>query len=89
MKKILMSITLVCVSFTFVGCMNSGKIVPAEEKPNARFQQTGNVYTIEGYTWSEYVDTETNNLYLCGRGNSSSGITPLYDENGNIAKYKE
>ena len=89
MKKILMSITLVCMTFTFVGCVNSDKIVSVEEKPNARFQKIGNVYTIEGYFWSEYVDTETNNLYLCGKGNSSSGITPLYDENGDIAKYKK
>ncbi|MDD2496193.1 MAG: DUF6440 family protein [Tissierellia bacterium] len=56
---------------------------------DSRFQKTGNKYFINDLKWTEYVDNKTNNLYLCNNGLYSAGLSPLYDENGKIAKYKE
>ena len=35
------------------------------------------------------VDTETDNVYLRMVGGSNIGLSPLYDENGNITKAKD
>ena len=64
-----------------------------KQENKERFQPTGNKYTIDDFKWIEYVDTKTNNLYITISHNmgsdSRSGMSPLYDENGNIAKYQK
>lgn len=49
-----------------------------------RFIKTGNTYFIGDRNWSEYLDTETYNLYL---HSNNAGLCPLYDKDGNIKKY--
>ena len=44
-----------------------------------------------GVTYSEYVDTETLNIYLCNKhqGLRNKGdMIPLLDENGDIEKWE-
>ncbi len=85
MKKLLLCMAASCIILT--GCLQN-KDVRVKEYTTLRFQATGNKYQIDGAYWTEYVDTETNNLYLCTVGRqTASGMSPLYDENGNIAKY--
>ena len=62
------------------------------QENKTRFQSTGNEYVVGEETWIEYVDIKTNNLYIQNKDNTYGGwdvysLTPLYDENGNIAKY--
>ena len=61
--------------------------IKQEEKE--RFQPTGKKYLINGLTCKEYVDTKTDNLYICLSYKGFAGMSPLYDENGNIAKYQK
>ena len=64
-----------------------------KQENKERFQPTGKEYLINKLTWKEYVATKTDNLYIClyytycHRG--FAGMSPLYDENGNIAKYQK
>lgn len=84
MKKILLC-TLIGITI-FTGCSSSGDITVSQNQ-NVRFQKTGNMYSISQRYWYEYVDTETNNLYIANPASYGGGLSPLYDENGNIAKY--
>lgn len=84
MKKLLLC-TLASITI-FTGCSHSGDITVSQSH-NVRFQKTGNVYSISQRRWHEYVDTETNNLYVVNPSSYGGGLCPLYDEDGNIAKY--
>lgn len=84
MKKLLLC-TLASIMI-FTGCAPSGDVVVGENH-NKRFQGTGNLYSIGGLYWHELIDTETNNLYIVNTS-SAGGLCPLYDEDGNIAKYE-
>ena len=86
MKKLLLCALFSVVFFT--GCGNNGDITVSQNQ-NVRFQKTGNVYSISQRYWYEYVDTETNNLYIVNPSSYGGGLSPLYDEHGNIAKYNK
>lgn len=86
MKKLTLCFILTCIILT--GCANEDRYIPVKEDSNTRFRMTGNQYIIDTYYWDEYIDTETNNLYLYNGSQYSNGFVPLYDENGNIAKYE-
>lgn len=88
MKKLTLSIALSCIILT--GCSNLKDIhVPVNKASENRFQLTGNRYVIDNYYWDEYRDTQTDNLYLYNESQYSNGLVPLYDEDGNIAKYNK
>ena len=95
MKKIIFSICLIIlVCFSLFSCDTLYERVdnPPIYANRDRFIATGNTYVIDNLMWTEYVDTKTNNLYLCNAfsdGSCRAGISPLYDENGNIAKYEK
>lgn len=70
MKKLLLC-TLAGIMI-FTGCAPSGDVVVGENH-NKRFQKTGNVYSISQRYWYEYVDTETNNLYVVSPASYGGG----------------
>lgn len=84
MKKLLLCTLASVVVFTACSVKGDNTV---EKISNTRFQHTGNMYSIDSSYWREYVDTETNNLYIINVGSYGGGLCPLYDEDGNIAKY--
>lgn len=106
MKRKLLTLGLGLLCLTgLCGCGQKVVYVTQEEYDNIqeeeqikqenkeRFKPTGKEYLINGLNWEEYVDTETNNLYICLYDSYGykgfAGMSPLYDENGNIAKYQK
>lgn len=56
-----------------------------EIKTNStRFIETGNVYSILNDSWYEVLDTLTGNLYIGKSSLYQAGLSPLYNENGEI-----
>lgn len=76
---------LLCTVLLFLPLTGCKDVVAGKKEAENRFIRTGNMYVIRDDYYIEIVDTKTNNLYIT----NSSGITPLYDENGEIAKYKQ
>lgn len=90
---VLLTIVIMC-SLTGCGSINWNTRIDSapEYADRIRFVKTGNEYIIDDLMWTEYVDTETDNLYLCNAfsdGVNRAGLSPLYDKNGDIAKYHE
>lgn len=101
MKKLAMIILGMSLCIVCSGCDKSPSIdedttIEVTESNTNRFVETGKIYSICGGKWVEVVDTETNNLYLCmysdftygNVGKGFAGLSPEYDEDGNIAKYE-
>jgi len=80
MKKLIF-LTII-VSFVLTGCGNT------ENSNTTRFRNTGEVYSINGKTYAEVVDTKTKIIYITSGndGNYGKTFSPLYKSDGTLEK---
>lgn len=95
-KKFILAILSVSLLFSLTGCVGKTEYKDSsyqEVQQNNRFTFTGEYYYIGESKFDIVVDTKTKNLYLYNTSTTYSryevpNLTPLYDENGTIAKGK-
>lgn len=93
-KKLILTIISGLILSCLTGCVEKREYKDSEPQvvqQNNRFKVTGEYYYIGEDKFSIVMDTKTKNLYLYNSARSYAtyyipSLTPLYDENGDIAK---
>lgn len=85
MKRFIILLIIMTLLIVSVGCSNNDNV----EVDNNRFVDTGDGYSIGNMYYRVYYDTKTNIVYFAEASAYRSGISVMYNSEGNPMTIEE